>query len=101
RGNTYWYEFVFNKERFRASTRQGNPRIARQIESAHRTSLAKGEVGLREESGTYAAGIHRRRLSTIYRIYVRRKGKNKRRITSTESKSSSTSVRWRTNGSTG
>jgi integrase len=49
RGNTYWYEFVFNKERFRASTRQGNPRIARQMESAHRTSLAKGEVGLREK----------------------------------------------------
>lgn len=29
------------------STRQGNPRVARQIEAAHRTALAKGEVGIK------------------------------------------------------
>jgi integrase len=32
----------------RESTKQGNDKIARQMESAHRTSLAKGEVGIRE-----------------------------------------------------
>ncbi len=31
----------------RLSTKQGNKRIAEQMEAAHRTSLAKGEVGLR------------------------------------------------------
>jgi integrase len=31
------------------STKQGNPRVARQMEAAHRTSLAKGEVGIREK----------------------------------------------------
>jgi integrase len=33
----------------RESTKQGSDKIARQIESAHRTSLAKGEVGIREQ----------------------------------------------------
>jgi integrase len=33
----------------RESTKQRNDKVARQIESAHRTSLAKGEVGIREK----------------------------------------------------
>jgi integrase len=32
----------------RQSTKQGNDKVARQMEAAHRTSLAKGEVGIRE-----------------------------------------------------
>jgi hypothetical protein len=32
----------------RESTKQGNDKVARQMEAAHRTSLAKGEVGLRD-----------------------------------------------------
>ena len=47
-GNTYWYEFIFNGERFRESTKQGNRRIAEQIEAAKKMQLAKGEVGIRE-----------------------------------------------------
>jgi hypothetical protein len=46
RGNVYWYHFLFNGEHIQASTKQGNPRTARQIEAAHRTALAKGEVGI-------------------------------------------------------
>ena len=46
RGGVYWYEFVFNGKRIQASTRQGNQRVAREMEAAHRTALAKGEVGL-------------------------------------------------------
>ncbi len=34
----------------RESTKQGNDKVARQMEAVHRTSLAKGEVGLREKS---------------------------------------------------
>jgi integrase len=49
RGNIYWYHFVFNGQHVQESTKQGNPRVARQIEAAHRTSLAKGEVGIREK----------------------------------------------------
>jgi integrase len=49
RGRVYWYKFVFDKKVIRESTRQGNDKVARQMESAHRTSLAKGEVGLREK----------------------------------------------------
>jgi integrase len=33
----------------RESTKQGNDKVARQMEAAHRTSLAKGEVGIREK----------------------------------------------------
>lgn len=48
RGNVYWYHFLFNGEHVQQSTKQGNPRTARQIEAAHRTALAKGEVGIAE-----------------------------------------------------
>ena len=52
RGKTYWYHFIFNGEHIQESTRQGNPRTARQIEAAHRTALAKGEVGIMERKQT-------------------------------------------------
>jgi len=48
RGTVYWYHFLFNGEHVQKSTKQGNPRTARQIEAAHRTALAKGEVGIKE-----------------------------------------------------
>jgi integrase len=46
RGNVYWYHFMFNGEHVQKSTKQGNPRVARNMESAYRTALAKGEVGI-------------------------------------------------------
>jgi integrase len=49
RGRIYWYKFTFNGEAIRESTRQTNQHTARQMESAHRTSLARGEVGLRDK----------------------------------------------------
>src|SRR5215467_1763398 len=49
RGNVYWYHFLFNGQHIQESTKQGNPRVARNMESAHRTALAKGEVGFREK----------------------------------------------------
>jgi hypothetical protein len=49
RGRIYWYKFMWNGEMIRESTKQGNRNIARQIEAAHRASLAKGEVGIREK----------------------------------------------------
>lgn len=48
RGRVYWYHFWFYNEHVQESTKQGNPRTARQMEAAHRTALAKGEVGIRE-----------------------------------------------------
>ena len=48
RGKIYWFHFMFNGEHIQKSTKQGNPRTARQIEAAHKTALAKGEVGLVE-----------------------------------------------------
>lgn len=49
RGKFYWYKFMWDGELVRESTKQGNDKVARNMESAHRTSLAKGEVGLREK----------------------------------------------------
>ena len=52
RGKTYWYKFMWNGKLVRESTKQGNDKVARNMESAHRTSLAKGEVGLRDKKTT-------------------------------------------------
>lgn len=48
RGNVYWYHFLHDGQHVQRSTRQSNPRVARQIEAAYRTALAKGEVGIIE-----------------------------------------------------
>jgi integrase len=48
RGRIYYYHFLFNGQHIQESTKQGNPRTARQMEAAHKTALAKGEVGFRE-----------------------------------------------------
>lgn len=48
RGRTYWFHFYWNGEHVQRSTRQGNPRVARQIEAACKTALARGEVGILE-----------------------------------------------------
>jgi len=50
RGKKYWYKFMFDGQNIRESTRQGNDKVARQMEAAHRTSLAKGEVGIRDKN---------------------------------------------------
>jgi len=49
RGKVYWYKFMWQGKLIRESTKQGNDKVARQMEAAHRTSLAKGEVGIREK----------------------------------------------------
>ena len=48
RGKTYWFNFWWRGQHIHRSTKQGNPRIARQMEAACRTALAKGEVGIIE-----------------------------------------------------
>jgi integrase len=49
RKGIYWYRFMWRGELIRESTHQTNDKVARQMESAHRTSLAKGQVGIREK----------------------------------------------------
>jgi integrase len=48
RGNVWWYSFVFNGQRVQESTKQSNKRVAEQMESARKTQLAKGEVGIED-----------------------------------------------------
>src|SRR5579883_2188671 len=49
RGGVYWFSFVFDGRRIQKSTKQGNRKAAIDIESAYRTALAKGEVGITSE----------------------------------------------------
>ena len=46
RGSVYRFHFWFNGKHIQRSTKQGDPRVARQLEAAYRTALAKGEVGI-------------------------------------------------------
>jgi integrase len=48
RGRVWWYKFTWRGDPIRESTKQTNKRVAEQIEAAHKTSLAKGEVGIRD-----------------------------------------------------
>src|SRR5713101_3844030 len=50
KSKNWWYKFTWNGEPIRESTKQGNKRVAEQMEAAHKTSLAKGEVGIREKT---------------------------------------------------
>ena len=43
RGEVYWYKFMWQGCMVRESSKQGNDKVARQMEAAHRTSPAKGE----------------------------------------------------------
>src|SRR2546430_13547200 len=48
RGEVYLYKFMWQRNLVRESTKQGNDKIARNMQSAHRTALAQGLVGIRE-----------------------------------------------------
>ena len=48
KSKNWWYKFTWNGRAIRESTKQTNKRTAEQMEAAHRTALAKGEVGIRE-----------------------------------------------------
>ena len=45
----WWYKFSWNGQLIRKSTKQTNKRVAETMEAAHKTALAKGEVGIREK----------------------------------------------------
>jgi len=47
--NKWSYKFSWNGVLIRKSTKQTNRRVAETMEAAHRTALAKGEVGIREK----------------------------------------------------
>jgi len=49
RSKFWWYKFTWRGELIRESTKQTNKRVAEQMEAAHKTALAKGEVGIREK----------------------------------------------------
>ena len=70
RGKVYWYKFMWQGQLIRESTKQGNDKIARNMESAHRTSLAQGLVGIRERK---PAPVLRDFLNDDFLTYVETK----------------------------
>src|SRR5665213_3257849 len=48
KSDNWYYKFHWRGELVRRSTRQTNKRLAEQLEAAHKTALAKGEVGIKE-----------------------------------------------------
>ena len=49
RNGIYYYEFELRGRRYRESTKQRNPSVARQLEAARRTQILKGEVGIKDK----------------------------------------------------
>jgi integrase len=70
RGRTYWYRFMWHGELIRESTKQGNDKVARKMEAAHRTRLAEGLVGIRERK---PAPVLRNYLEDDFQPYVETK----------------------------
>jgi len=56
----WWYKFTWKGSLIRETTKQTNKRTAEQMEAAHRTALAKGEVGIRD-----------RKISPTLRMFLR------------------------------
>jgi len=52
RGGVWWFHFSFRGKRIQESTKQGNKRVAEQIEAARKTQLAKGELGIQDRKPT-------------------------------------------------
>jgi hypothetical protein len=50
RGAVYWYDFEFKGERYNRTTGTKNKEAAKQIESAERVKLAKGEAGIHQRA---------------------------------------------------
>ena len=48
KSNNWSYRFQWRGQSIRISTKQSNRRVAETMEAAHKTALAKGEVGIRE-----------------------------------------------------
>lgn len=46
RGSVYWFDFVFDRKRYQASTKTKNLRAAEQIQAKAKTDLALGRYGL-------------------------------------------------------
>jgi len=64
RGKFYWYKFMWDGELIRESTKQGNDKIARNMESAHRAALAQGLVGIRKKKPVMTLAEFLKRISS-------------------------------------
>ena len=86
KSNNWSYRFMWNGKVIRRSTKQSNKRVAEQVEAAHKTSLAKGEVGIRERKPAPTLWEFARAKTSS--LFARRRGQGgtRRRTTSRASR---------------
>lgn len=79
RGRVWWYSFCYNGEHVQESTKQRNLQVARQIEAARRTQLAKGEVGIKDlpKAERLTIGQLLERLETDYQMEGKASAQNR------------------------
>ena len=53
KSKNWWYKFARGGEAILESTKQTNKRVAEPMEAAHKTSLAKGEVSIRDKKPSF------------------------------------------------
>jgi integrase len=75
KSKNWWYKFTWNGEVIRESTKQTNKRVAEQMEAAHKTNLAKGDVGIREKKlvptlKEFAEGVFRSHVGSTFAAKV-------------------------------
>ncbi len=75
RGDTWWFKFVWRGELIRESTKQGNKRVAEQIEAARKTQKAKGEVGIKDRVLRLLRWPSTRKLSFLPHVEANKKDK--------------------------
>ncbi len=74
----YWYRFMFNGERIQESTKQFSKDAAKDIESVHRTALAKGEAGIKDKKA------ERKRVSDLLDVRIADLSRRKKRTDAAE-----------------
>jgi hypothetical protein len=68
RGKFYWYKFMWDGRLVRESTKQGNDKVARNMESAHRTSQRAKSASARK-AVSHSAGVYRQSIRAVGEIY--------------------------------
>lgn len=76
RGGVYWYDFTLNGKRYQESTKVGNQNVARSIESARRTELAKGIVGIQNRPAAPTLKEFEKRFSAFAKNSAAARWKN-------------------------
>ena len=72
----WWYKVTWNGKLIRESTKQTNKRLAETMEDAHKSALAKGEVGIREKEPATLKTFGQRFVPAVRPLDTRREAEH-------------------------